>query len=268
MCLLMISTTGRPKKEYIENGFRNNPDGCGYSWFGDDGLVHWKKNVTLEEAIKASEELPIGFCMHMRWASIGPVTPGLCHPFPITKNVSLALEGSAKAVLYQNGTFQGYNNILMNHLSSRLVMPRGPFSDSRAIAFLLSIHGVNLLKLLDSAGKFVVQTEGKNLGFGDFIEESGMKYSNSGFRSYTRGTGVTTGVQCGTSCYSGSQQSNGTTTYHHQRPIPRPSQPLTDTQRLPTGNIPASDVRETLSEDEFNQLKEHFEKQLTPLIAN
>ena len=56
--------------------------------------------------------------IHFRWASVGEVTPKLCHPFPVTARATTRLSGHARAVLFHNGTWSQWRETLRR-------MPRG-----------------------------------------------------------------------------------------------------------------------------------------------
>jgi hypothetical protein len=258
MCLIIATKTGRPTEEYIRNGFANHPHGTGVAWH-EGGEVHYKKNLTLEESIKLAAELPMGYVMHFRWASVGGPDKSLVHPFPIAKDVPLLEEGKAKSVLFQNGHWDQWNNVLVNHLSSRVTLPRGKWSDTRAIAFLVSVHGSGILKLIESAGRFVVMVKDKNYGFGSFIEENGVAYSNDTFRRVTRGcgTGITKTTTHGTPYSPVITPSTPQT-----RPqISPPSNGWVGTPRSPQSLVPNTE-REILTEAEYNELQQFFEKDL------
>lgn len=258
MCLIIASRTGRPKEEYIRNGFANHPDGTGIAWFEKDG-VHYKKGLTVEETITMSKELPVGYVIHFRWASVGGKDKSLIHPFPISKDVILRPEGTAKSVLFHNGHWDSWNNVLVNHLSSRLVLPTGKWSDTRAIAFLVSIHGTPFLNLLD-VGKFIVMANGKQYAFGDFQEEDGVYYSNSSHKNFIRG-GCGTGLNNGTSRVGTAYEP--ITPRSTRPPISQPSQPLLgDTQRITPQSKVGAEERRVLSAEEFQELREYFEKDL------
>lgn len=263
MCLIIATRTGRPKEEYIRNGFSNHPDGTGIAWH-ENGEVHYKKNLTVDEAIKMAAELPVGYIIHFRWASVGGKDKSLIHPFPIRKDVPLAESGTAKSVLFHNGHWEQWNNVLVNHLSSRITLPRGKWSDTRAIAFLVSVHGQGILKLIESAGKFIVMQNGKNYGFGHFEEEEGVSYSNSSYKSYIRG-GCGTGLSSRSSSV-GTTYTPVTSSSVSRPPINQPSQPLLP-NRTPQ-SVASAEEREMLTEEEYAELKAYFEKDLAnPVVV-
>lgn len=193
MCLIIYAKNGRPTEEALENGATNHPDGAGIAWREGD-FVHFKKDVSTEEIKRMAAELPLGYVIHFRWASVGGKDKSLIHPFPVRRDVPLKQEGKTKRVLFHNGHWADWNTVLVNHLTSRIQLPKGKWSDTRAIAFLVSVHGNNILNLLSKAGRFIVMSSTRTVALGSFVEENGVFYSNDSFKRLTRtkGTGVTT----------------------------------------------------------------------------
>lgn len=267
MCLIIVSKTARPKEEYIRNGMLNHPDGVGVAWH-EKGEVYYKKNLTEDEAVKMAAELPIGYVMHFRWASVGGKDKSLVHPFPVSKDVPLLDEGKAKSVVFHNGTWSAWDNVLVNHLSSRVTLPRGKWSDTRAIAFLVHVHGKGILKLLESAGKFIYMKDGDNWGFGNFIDDEGVSYSNESYKRHIRG-GCGTGLDKPNSTTIGSNYSPVGASTHSTTPsttaaraIPPGSQAWSTPRVVPSQNVVPHSERETMTPTEYAELKSYFEKDL------
>jgi hypothetical protein len=189
MCLILNSQSGRPKEEYIENAIDSNGDGNGCA-FKENGYLRYLKGFDMKEAKKLARELPIGFTMHMRIATVGGPIPELIHPFPVRIDSPLKQEGKANKLLFHNGCYPDWRKALLAHLTPKVKLPDGPFSDTRAIAILTALHGKNFLKLITSgsswAGKFVLMTPSKTSLIGHFEQEDGVFYSNGGYK-YGRG---------------------------------------------------------------------------------
>lgn len=254
MCLLICASKNRIPEASLRNGNSNHPHGIGVAWHIEDGTVEYKKNITIDEAIEFSKTLPLGHCFHFRYASVGGEDKNLVHPFPISKDVRLVQEGIDKAVLFHNGHFSDWNPLLINHLSTRLTLPKGKWSDTRAIAFLVSIHGTAILDLLGAkAGKFIVMTELENFFFGNFEDVDGVLYSNDSYRTQrtTRGTGLNNST-------SNVRTEAGPTvgTPHVPGKFSQPSQPLSSNEI----NLAA---RETMTDEEYNEIIAYF-KELVP----
>jgi hypothetical protein len=104
----------------------------------------------------------------------------------VRKDVPLKQRGRANKLLMHNGHWSQWKEALLNHLSPRITMPDGIWSDTRAIALITSLHGVAFLKKLNEgssfAGKFALMTPGHTTLVGKFEEEDGCYYSNSCYK--------------------------------------------------------------------------------------
>lgn len=150
MCVIMISETKRPSNEMVEKMFNDNPSGAGVAW-REKGKVHWSKGLNVEEAKDLIAKVPLPFVAHFRIPSCGGATPYLCHPFPIDKGASVALEGSTSGyVLFHNGHWARWKDTLLEAtVRGNVKIPTGKWSDSRAMALLASIHGLGVLEFID-----------------------------------------------------------------------------------------------------------------------
>lgn len=90
--------------------------------------------------------------IHFRWASVGEVTPELCHPFPVTSKATTRLSGQARAVLFHNGTWGQWRDTLRRMPRHR--SPDGLLSDTRVAASVVDLCGMDLLEGLP--GRWVV----------------------------------------------------------------------------------------------------------------
>lgn len=140
----------RPTPEQIEKCYEQNPSGAGVAW-REGGLVKWKKGLNLQEAQDLIAELPMPFVAHFRIPSCGGSVKSLCHPFPINKAVSLALEGETKDyVLFHNGHWGPWKTSMMEAtLKMRAKLPVGHWSDSRAMAWMANLYGPGVLDFID-----------------------------------------------------------------------------------------------------------------------
>lgn len=154
MCVIMVVSKERPTEEMVERAWTANDDGFGVAWRereGDDVLVHWKKGIDkVEEAKELCATLPLPYIAHFRIASIGGVKKTLTHPFLVDKSASTALEGKTKGlVMFHNGHWQDWNKEAWNAMiNSNNKPPAGDWSDSRAIAWMMSIYSPNLMEFL------------------------------------------------------------------------------------------------------------------------
>lgn len=149
MCVIIIAETKRPTDDLLEQAAERNPNGGGIAWREEDN-VHWKKGIEVEEISLMCETLPLPFIVHFRIATTGSQRLNLSHPFPIEGDVSLALEGKAKHVLFHNGTWHAWKHETMNTAAKYAVkIPGGKWSDTRAIAWAAHLYGLGVLDMLD-----------------------------------------------------------------------------------------------------------------------
>ena len=146
MCLAILLNGEFPPDDVLEAGAEQNPDGIGIA-FPDGDKVQWFKGITLEQ-LKGFRNQATKGLIHFRLASVGPAIPQLCHPFPVSKTTSLKLEGRSDMALAHNGHWSTWRARLLDG-TRHAVLPRGVFSDTRAMAFLAGIHGIRYLELLD-----------------------------------------------------------------------------------------------------------------------
>jgi hypothetical protein len=137
MCVILTTKTNRVPAWALKRAHDRNPHGAGLAWF-EDGVVQWTKARNLDEIVDLCKEVPKPYVVHFRWATMGPKTPTLCHPFPIRKRPTDELDGTARAVLFHNGTFKDW--------ADELAARPGTWSDSRALAVLVAHKGRSVLK--------------------------------------------------------------------------------------------------------------------------
>src|ERR1019366_5476325 len=179
MCLLLAAVKGRPTEEAIRNSASGNPDGIGYA-YKENGILHYEKGISVDRAVELSKTLPLGFCMHFRIATSGGVVPELIHPFPVRLDAPLTKKGKANKLLFHNGVFSEWKEVLIKHLTERITLPLGKWSDTRALALLCAIHGRHFLNLVPRGNKFAFMTPAKIHLLGEgWIEDGGVWFSNS-----------------------------------------------------------------------------------------
>ena len=121
MCVILVCPANvRPDRATLDACHRANPHGAGVAWREDDE-VRWSKGLEPDELEPLIAGLPGEIVIHFRWASVGEVTPKLCHPFPITASATTRLTGHARAVLFHNGTWGEWRETLR-----RMPRHRGP----------------------------------------------------------------------------------------------------------------------------------------------
>jgi hypothetical protein len=156
MCVIVIAASERPSPEMIAKMFQNNPHGAGIAWRdkAEDGttdIVSWRKGLVLDEVVELAEKAPLPFVAHFRIPSCGGPSDLLTHPFPVEKDVSLALEGSTTAnVLFHNGHWSAYRTTMMDaSVRGGWKIPKGKWSDTRAMAWMAAHFGIGMLEFID-----------------------------------------------------------------------------------------------------------------------
>ena len=131
--------------------FDANPAGAGIAW-REEGWVRWEKGLDLKQIQELVLRVPMPFIAHFRIPSCGGKSLDLCHPFPIHKEVSLALSGKTKDwVLFHNGHWGAWKTTALEAAikKGQFKLPIGKWTDSRAMAWLANVYGQGILDLID-----------------------------------------------------------------------------------------------------------------------
>ena len=180
MCVIAIVDDTRPNERHVEAMWDANDHGGGVAWF-EDGKVKWDKGLELVHMQEYVKTLPTPFVMHFRIASCGGRSPLLTHPFVINPEVPLELEGSSAEdpILFHNGHLQQWEEMTVNYSARRgYKIPKGKWSDTRAVALIAAHYGTGILDFLHQ--KFVVMdplTQDIET-YGDFTFSDGFLVSN------------------------------------------------------------------------------------------
>jgi len=174
MCVILVCPVDvRPDRATIHACHRANPHGAGVAW-REDGEVRWMKGLEPDELEALIADLPGEIVIHFRIASVGEVTPRLCHPFPVTACATTRLSGHARAVLFHNGTWGDWRETLRR--MPRHQRPDGLLSDTRVAASLVDLCGMDVLDRLH--GRWVFFDRDFTELYGDWREWQGMRASN------------------------------------------------------------------------------------------
>lgn len=182
MCVILHCETSKPSLHILERCHTANPDGIGIAW-KKGKQIHWLKGLTLYALYHKTLELPLPYVIHFRLATVGKGI-GLCHPFPLTEDVSTELQGKADSVLFHNGHYAEWRDRCFDLLThnSNLRLPKGELSDTRAIAWMVKILGLDILQLLTD--RFIVfSAKAGIVKYGTFINNSGIYFSNMIWKS-------------------------------------------------------------------------------------
>ena len=174
MCVILVCTEKtRPDSETIAACHRSNPHGAGVAW-REDGVIRWSKGLEPDEVEDLIADLPGEIVIHFRIASVGEVTPKLCHPFPVTACATTRLTGNARAVLFHNGTWGDWRETLRR--MPRHHRPDGLLSDTRVAASLVDLCGMDVLDRLPD--RWVFFDRDFTELYGNWREWQGMRASN------------------------------------------------------------------------------------------
>lgn len=181
MCVIIAGSDKRPTLAELRACERRNPDGAGLAWLNEDGSVSFRKGISARAMHSMIRELPKGtpFVGHFRYATVGEPSDELCHPFPISRRTSLATSGDldrGQRVLFHNGTWTGWRSVLRGASN----LPRGEWSDSRALAFAIGNGSDELLDEVPCKfavlGKASIRLYPSDLG--GWCARNGVMYSN------------------------------------------------------------------------------------------
>ncbi len=192
MCQIIYARTAIPPDETLQEFFEQNHDGAGMAWQMDGRVEFSKGFFDFSEFLAAFKEIPFPKVAHMRYETHGGVSAELCHPFPVTPSSGLALRGSPTWVLFHNGVYHKFDDDLkMAILSGKLRIPRGPMSDSRAMAILAGKFGLGVLDYLDFGTDRVLLMSGEKIRrYGFWHEKEG--WAESAFSA--RNLGIWKGI--------------------------------------------------------------------------
>ena len=181
MCLLIVKPSGLfvPKK-HIEQGFRGNSDGAGFSYIYDGKVIIQKGFTSVNSfyaAFKLAEKMmpKSPFVLHMRIGTSGHKGPDNCHPYRTAQGYAFA----------HNGIFGEYTDLASEHSDTYHFVKH--VVDKLPRHF---VHNSAIMKLLDheaasTHSKFAIMTPTKVVICGESagVFDRGIWYSNTGYRS-------------------------------------------------------------------------------------
>lgn len=169
---------------------RTNGDGIGIA-YAEDGVVNWTKAVNYmpHQAYNYINSYKGYFrLVHFRLSTAGGVMSQLCHPFEVGPLASCAANGHGSKALIHNGHWHRWSDIFDILKKEDALPDRGPWSDSRLMAYLAH-HDPAWLDVV--TGKVAVMDgDGNTTRWGDWLElRPGIKVSNKSWDhgyNYTR----------------------------------------------------------------------------------
>lgn len=184
MCVILVCVKRKPTEEMLKDAESSNPDGGGIAWINRErNRVEYRKALNAEEVFKYSEQAPFPYIIHFRIATVGGDVSELTHPFPISQSAGTGSEGHAKRVLFHNGHWSDWQEKCLGVLSRRdIKFPEGPWSDSRAMAWISYYYGQSFLELIQAGQRIVVLGRKGAKWYGNgWTEKNGIFLSNENF---------------------------------------------------------------------------------------
>ncbi len=191
MCVITICKNKRELPDNLKEMAIDNPDGTGVIWFDKEGMPTYKKGLTIKEVIELNKVLPFPYAFHFRITTVGK-NKLLTHPYEVTPESELRMEGQAETLLMHNGHWNNWDDSVLDHaICTGRDCPKGDWSDSRAMAFLGGSIGTNMLAML-TGQKIALFKKGRSiqiLGNNWELADKGIIYSNKNWepRGYTYG---------------------------------------------------------------------------------
>ena len=186
MCIIAVCNDRPLTRKECKRCWNSNSDGAGVAWI-EKKVVRWKKGfMTLDDLEKWYFKLsppPLPHVIHFRSATAGDIIPELTHPF-VMDVVKSTIKGKTKrGVLFHNGVITNWE-IKLDLIGYWCIknsrkLPEGQWSDSRAVAALCGILGIDYLRAQD--GKWVMVVPSGIFTFGAFVKKDGVLFSNTGY---------------------------------------------------------------------------------------
>ena len=193
MCIIAAKPAGvpMPNETTIRNMWDGNRDGAGIMYLDggkvriEKGFMSYKAFTSMLEELRSRLDLTATpLVMHFRITTHGGTSPENTHPFPITDNV-----GALKKLAARCDVGVAHNGIIpitprtgisdtMEYIASQLsplkrAMPR----------FYTNKHAMQMVENAIQSRMAFLTSEGRIYTVGDFIEDEGVLYSNSSYKS-------------------------------------------------------------------------------------
>lgn len=201
MCIAVYKPQGQkmPSKKIFSNCFSSNDDGAGFM-FPYNGKVHYEKGFMsftafkkgLKSAIKKygidTKDTPMVF--HFRITSQGGVKPTLTHPFPLTRSYDemRQLSGDVDVACVHNGIIDfasSYSTVIDYSDTMEFIKEVAyPLIHKNEDKYWKNKTLMGLLTYLLDSNRFAIMDKfGHTELIGNWIEDNGIFYSNSSYKS-------------------------------------------------------------------------------------
>jgi len=190
MCLLAVASKRKMTKEEFNNAWGSNPDGVGIGWY-DGTKSHFVKGLMKQKKAWDYYDKEVNVfphVIHFRYSSSGGISPDLTHPFIIGKTSHEPTQeyNGTRDMLFHNGVIHDWMNLL-TILALNKIKVNKPYNDTMVLAVLLGFYklaGYTYEDFLgDIAGKFVILRKDGLEMYGDFVDEKGISFSNTTYKT-------------------------------------------------------------------------------------
>lgn len=193
MCVIAVCENNTfLDKDTFHKCFDANDHGAGFAWRSEGKIFFAKGFMDEKLSYKCYTRIKdYPHIAHFRLTSAGEKCRELTHPFIVSPDSEIAFSGSGDySLLFHNGTVSDWK--IISHMVSlqKKHMAKGPTSDSRVMAMLISMIGHEALSL--DSGKYVIASPDGFIRLGTTFagndawdEKDGIYFSNTFWdRSY------------------------------------------------------------------------------------
>ena len=191
MCIICASPKGtrQPTKKQIQTMFYRNPHGAGYMYARDGKVVIHKGFMELKDLLAQLDNEhftandPVVY--HFRISTQAYGLPTMTHPFPLTKHLvnCEALDVSCSCGVAHNGIIRLTSNGSSRYSDTALFITRYMSRIVRSKADLKDEYILDTLRILTGSKLAILDGTGEMAFVGEFINESGLMFSNYSFDS-------------------------------------------------------------------------------------
>lgn len=181
-----------PTEDTLETMWYNNPDGAGFM-YPKDGKVQIRKGYMTWDSFKKAlddtrkivdlDKVPV--VLHFRITTHGGTKPENCHPFPVTDSIGLLKKKklSAKLGVAHNGIIDITPRKGISDTMEYIISQLGPLQKA-VPRFYKNEHLMEMISNAIDSKMVFMNGEGKIYTIGNFIEDGGIKYSNSTYKTW------------------------------------------------------------------------------------
>lgn len=197
MCIIISKEKNArlPKEEELKQSFTYNGDGAGFMYVDNGQVVIDKGYMDYNTFIKHYRKLLRRFnnfknkslVIHCRIGTSGGNTKANTHPYPITSNTSLlhSVRVVSDIGIAHNGIISGYGEPKgLNDTQEFIIKYITPLYENYKSFYKNTEIMKGIQKITGS--KLAILDKDDNIYYvGDFVEDEGLKFSNTTYKSYT-----------------------------------------------------------------------------------